>query len=144
VGFVLYLQLVSTQRLARFKDGARLWIIYFHRIPDERSTRIPRRSCSADSAEIRPPRMTFSLQVHGGKSSRALNRNSLGPTSNQPSAGVHNSPPPHHLAPLRIHQELVDEGRDVKDAAVSEVINGELERLNKCHKEVPDALHEER
>jgi len=46
-------------------------------------------------------------------------------------------------APLRIQQELVDEGKDIKNTAAGEAVNEELNRLMKRHEAEVRALREE-
>jgi len=46
-------------------------------------------------------------------------------------------------APLRIQEELVEEGKNIKDTAAGEAVNEELNRLIKRHKIEMNALREE-
>jgi hypothetical protein len=166
VGAALCLQLVSTQRLARYKDGAKLaGIVYVHRISDERFTGI----------SVRNFRMFRQLCGESTLKNVILVTNmwgkveqGVGEAREQELAGVYFKPAldggaqlvrhhnttqsshdiirrimKNHPAPLRIQRELVDEGKDIKDTAAGETINGELNRLIKRHEEEMKALREE-
>jgi hypothetical protein len=166
VGTTLYLRFVATQRLARYKDGAKLaGIIYVHRISDERFTGISvrnfkmfRQLCGESTLKnvILVTNMWGKVEQGVGEA----REQELGGVYFKPAldGGAqlvrhHNTTQSSHdiirrimmndPTPLRIQRELVDEGKDIKDTAAGETINGELNRLIKRHEEEMNALREE-
>jgi hypothetical protein len=166
VSTVLYLQLVLAQRLTRYEDGAKLaGIIYIHRISDTRFTGMSGRSfkmfrqlCGESTLKnvILVTNMWGKVEQGVGEAREreladvyfksALDRGAQLARHHNTTQSSHdiirrimkNDP-----IPLRIQRELIDEGKDINETAVGEVVNEELNQLIKHYEAETNALREE-
>jgi len=168
VGTFIYpqLEVVSAQHLIRYEHGAKLaGIIYIHRISDERFTgisvrnfRMFRKLCGDSTLKnvIIVTNMWGKVEEDVGKSREqelagiyfkpALDKNAQLARHHNTAQSSHdivrhimkNNP-----TPLRIQQELVDEGKSIKDTAAGQAINEELTAMAKHHEDEMKALRRE-
>jgi len=159
-------QTVSTQSFARYESGSKLaGIVYIHRISDERFTGISvrnfkmfRKLCGESSLKnvVIVTNMWGKVEESVGEArERELTEIYFKPAldKNAQLARHHNTTQSSHdivrrimkndPAPLRIQQELVDEGKNIKDTAAGEALNEELNTLIRHHEIEMNALREE-
>jgi len=163
---VFHPRTVSTQRFARYENGSKLaGIIYIHRISDERFTGISvrnfkmfRKLCGESTLKnvVIVTNMWGKVEQDVGESrERELAGIYFKPALDKQAQLVrhHNTIKSSHdiirrimkndPAPLQIQQELVDEGKDIKDTAAGEAVNEELNALIRRHAAEMNALREE-
>ena len=159
-------QTVSTQRFARYENGSKLaGIIYIHRISDERFTGISvrnfkmfRKLCGESTLKnvVIVTNMWGKVEQSVGEArEQELTEIYFKPAldKNAQLARHHNTTRSSHdiirrimkndPAPLRIQQELVDEGKNIKDTAAGEAVNEELNMLIRRHQAEMSSLREE-
>jgi DNA repair exonuclease SbcCD ATPase subunit len=152
--------------LVRYKNGSKLaGIIYIHRISDERFTGISGRNfkmfrqlCGDSTLKnvVLVTNMWGKVEQGVGEAREqelanvyfkpALDKNAqLARHHNtmQSSHDIIRRIMKNNPTPLRIQEELVDEGKDIKDTAAGEAVNEELNRLIKHHEAETKALREE-
>ena len=166
MGAVTHPQIAPTHRLARYQEGSKLaGIIYIHRISDERFTgmsvrnfRMFRELCGESSLKnvVLVTNMWGKVEPGVGEArERELSDIYLKPAldKNAQLARHYNTTQSAHdiirrimkndPAPLRIQEELVDEGKNIEDTAAGEAINEEINRLIKRHEAEMSTLRDE-
>lgn len=166
MGTIILPQTVSTQRLVRYENGSKLaGIIYIHRISDERFTGISvrnfkmfRKLCGESTLKnvILVTNMWGKVEQGVGEArERELAGVYFKPAIDKGAQLVrhHNTTVSSHdiirrimkndPTPLRIQQELVDEGKKISDTAAGEAINEEINMLIRRHEVEMRGLREE-